>query len=630
MRSIRSKLTLLTALAMLVATVSITLIACINVRQNAYHQANLEIEQVASGESRFIASWLASRKQAVNAALHHTNEQPAQGSAYLAQLAEAGGFSITYIGDGSDQSMVYSVAGMTKPNAEYNPAARPWYIQAKGSQDAVVTEPYPDAQESHKGQLVVTIARKVPGQEKVAGGDIYLDALEKSVLSVKLAGQGHAFLLTRDGKVIVHPKPGFGLKPVNEVIPALDPASVKGLADSGEVKTVSYDGNDFLVRLSPIEGADWILGVAVDKSEVDAPLNHLILVIVLAAAVVLAVVLVASSAYLRRQLAGLLRVRDAMTEISQGEGDLTRRIEVSGNDEVAETAEAFNSFVQRLNGMFRELREEAVSLANGVIEVSSTVERVAHDSHRLADISSSNAAAIEQVTVSISHIADTAQMTDQLIKETGQASTASAGDMQRISEEMSRTSQTVGNLASLLKSLEQRSQDITKITNVIRDIADQTNLLALNAAIEAARAGEQGRGFAVVADEVRKLAERTGQATVEISGTVESILAETGRAVSNMQGTVGAVDTSASLTESARERMAQIGETMQQVIDKISAIALSTGEQHNAATAMAQSTESINGRIVDSDAALQSAMQTLEVLNRTAKTMQTAFSRFKL
>ncbi|UGA40769.1 methyl-accepting chemotaxis protein [Chromobacterium haemolyticum] len=111
-----------------------------------------------------------------------------------------------------------------------------------------------------------------------------------------------------------------------------------------------------------------------------------------------------------------------MREISQGEGDLTRRIEVAGEDEVAQTAQAFNQFVQRLNGMFRELRDEAGQLTQGVIEVSGAVKRLADDSHVLADISSSNAAAIEEVTVSISHIADATRETDSLARNTGEHS----------------------------------------------------------------------------------------------------------------------------------------------------------------------------------------------------------------
>ncbi|WP_233702864.1 methyl-accepting chemotaxis protein [Iodobacter fluviatilis] len=627
MQSIRSKITLLIALSMLFATISITIITCLNIRSHTYAEAEREIDSVAAAQTAFISNWLDSRKHIVKAALRHTGEENI--SLYLQQLAEAGGYSLMFEGDGSAKTMMYSVPGQSKPSPEYDPAARPWYIQAKSSNDVIVSEPYRDADPAIK-ELVLTLAQKVGGHEKVIGGDILIGDLVKSTLAIKLAGKGHVFLMTKEGKIIAYPKPGFELKPITDLIPGLDSSTVAALLSKGSANQISIDGNDFLLELAPITGSDWVLGVALDKAEIDAPLNHLIMIIIAAVVAVLIAVILFCTAYLRSLLAGLLRIRDAMLDISQGEADLTRRIPSEGNDEVAETAQAFNRFIDRLNILFKELRSEAIELTGGVSEVSGSVLKLANDSHNLADISSSNAAAIEEVSVSISHIAEAARETDDLVKEAANASRHGSQNVLKISDEMANTRQSVGDLSTLLASLEHRSQDITKITNVIREIADQTNLLALNAAIEAARAGEQGRGFAVVADEVRKLAERTGKATMEISQMIGDILSETGLAVSNMQTTVKAVDLSSALTQTASEQMTLIGQSMQQVTDRISEIALSTGEQQNATTAMAQSTESINGQILDSDAALQSSMQTLKMLDDLAKKMQAAFNRFKM
>ncbi|AXE36096.1 methyl-accepting chemotaxis protein [Chromobacterium phragmitis] len=628
MRSIRHKLILLTAVSILVATISVTVIACLNIRNHAYDEAKREVTQVLQLQGGLVSEWLTVRKNLITASLSRAGDP--QASYYLQQIAKGGGFNIIYAGHGDSGEMYYSVPGRPKPSADYQPAQRPWYQQAKSQGGVIVTDPYKDSEPETKDKLVITIADKTPGQEIVVGGDILIDKLVKSVLDIKLAGDGHAFLMTRQGKVIAYPKPGQELRPINELIPGLDDSRFQQLVGSGDVAPLDIDGRTFLVTLKPVANTDWVMGVAADEEAVLAPVTQLIWLIAGGVAIVLLVLVALSSGYLTRLLRGLIQVRDAMHEIAQGEGDLTRRIEIHGEDEVAQTAEAFNQFVGRLNGMFRELRGEAEDLAHGVIEVGGAVKQVAADSHRLADISSSNAAAIEEVTVSISHIAEATRETDALARNTGEHSRESAGDMQRISDEMGQTSRSVGELSELLASLEQRSQEISKITNVISDIADQTNLLALNAAIEAARAGEQGRGFAVVADEVRKLAERTGKATVEISEMVENILGETGKAVGNMQSTVSAVDTSVELTSQARGRLMAISDAMQQVIDKIGDVALSTSEQHNATTAMAQSTESINNQILDSDAALQGAMQTLESLKQLAHNMQSAFGRFKL
>ncbi|WP_028535453.1 methyl-accepting chemotaxis protein [Paludibacterium yongneupense] len=628
MRTIRSKLSFLIVLAMLLGIVSVTVIASLNLKAMAYQDVQAELDQVSSSQSLLITQWLSGHRAVINAAFKRAAD--ADPVPALQSLADAGGFTQLYVGDAASKDMVYSIPGKKKPTPEYDPASRGWFKQAQsqGSGDVIVTTPYKAASAEIK-ELVVTLARKISDQ-KVIGGDIMIGDMTRAVLSTKLAGSGHAFLMTRDGKIIAYPQPGFELKPVSDLAPALDSTRVQALLDDGHAGAVDIQGHGYLLKLTALAGSDWVLGVAADKAEVDAPLSRLVMLVSGAALAILVLVASTTTVYLRHLLGGLLLVRDGMREIAQGEGDLTRRIEVVGNDEVAETAAAFNSFVGSLNTMFQQLRTEAVSLSEGVIDVSRTVDEVAVRSNTLADISSTNAAAIEQVTVSIAHIADAANSTDELARTAGDDTDASAGKMERISAEISHSSSSVAELAGLLGSLEQRSHEISKITLVISDIADQTNLLALNAAIEAARAGEQGRGFAVVADEVRKLAERTGKATVEITAMVESIIGETSRTVSNMQQTVTAVDSGAAMTNEARRHLEKISSGMRQVIDNIGAIALSTREQHNAATSMAQSTESINNEILTTDAMLQHARDTLGQLGSVARAMQDAFARFQL
>ena len=177
-----------------------------------------------------------------------------------------------------------------------------------------------------------------------------------------------------------------------------------------------------------------------------------------------------ASVMLSKMLAGLGRLRNAMLEISKGEGDLTRRIEVQGQDEIAETATAFNSFIQRLQSMFIAVRTEAENVTSGVQSVATTVDQVARDSRQISDVSSSNAATLEEITVSISHIADAAREADSLVNHTGTVSSESANEMQRISREMNSTVEAVKGLSGMLVSLDQRSQQISGITNVIRTL----------------------------------------------------------------------------------------------------------------------------------------------------------------
>jgi methyl-accepting chemotaxis protein len=333
---------------------------------------------------------------------------------------------------------------------------------------------------------------------------------------------------------------------------------------------------------------------------------------------------------LARLLSGLRRIRHALAEIAQGEGDLTARLEINSEDEIGKVARAFNTFLGRLHQMFRSLNDEAARLTGGVRSLEATMGTIAAESSQLADISSSNAATIEQITVAVSHIADNAGDADRLMHETGELSAKGVQQVREAASNAARTMDEVNALSSVLEQLETSSEQISSIVEVIREIADQTNLLALNAAIEAARAGEQGRGFAVVADEVRKLAERTAGATLEIGKMIERVRTETGQAAARMRTTTAEVETSVALSNTAAERIADMQARLQEAIERIGEIALSTREQTNATTLMAQSTEQINARLLAADDALQTSRRTLSEMRAVADATERLLSGFKL
>ncbi|WP_082824204.1 methyl-accepting chemotaxis protein [Crenobacter luteus] len=625
MRSLRTKMILVIALMLGALGAVLTGLIYLQMKKSVEAGIAKELSAVAVGQGGVIEEWAHDKVRIVEAAVPVATL--AEPRVYLDNLNRAGGFDVSYIGY-ADKRMLYSDGRPQKP--DYDPTVRPWYGLAKQVGKPTISEPYVDFDTK---KLVVTVVAPVNAGGQllaVAGGDIFIDALVKSVLGVKLNVDGYAFLVEKSGKVIAHPDQTLTLKPIAEKIPALTSDKVGALAESGELAEVDSDGKSYFARLVAVPGTDWFLGVVVDRDQVLAPLNSLLYTVLATALAVFLVMVPLASFVLGRMLAGLARLRDAMREISQGEGDLTRRIEVAGEDEIAETAHAFNGFIERLQTMFRAIRDEADRVSGGVEAVGGTIARVADDSRQISDVSGSNAATLEEITVSISHIADAAREADALVGQTGEVSGQSAEAMARITGEMERTMSAVRELSGMLSTLDGRSQQISGITNVIRDIADQTNLLALNAAIEAARAGEQGRGFAVVADEVRKLAERTGAATVEISGMVSAIRDETRQAVDNMQHALGAVDGGVALTREAAEQIGQIREAMAAVVAKMNEISLSTREQHNATTQIAQSTERINSRIIESDGALQGASHTLGGLAEAAGSLRQQFSRFRL
>ncbi|TDR80271.1 methyl-accepting chemotaxis protein [Paludibacterium purpuratum] len=625
MRSLKVKLIVFVAVLMTILSAVIAGLVYSQMRSSIVSGVENELAGTANGYATFVKSWYDDKLQTVVAANPLANSPDPVPA--LGRMNEAAGFATTYVGF-ADHHIVYSDGHAQK--AGYDPVKRPWYQQAVAMGKPGVSAPYVDFD---TGKLCLTFVSPVMeggNLKAVVGGDVFIDALVKAVLSIKLRGDGYAFLVDKTGNVIAHHNQQLTLKPLATVAPELTADKLNAAAASGDVLQTQLEGNDNYVKVVPIAGTDWLLGMAMGSSVVTEPMTKLLLTIVGIAVIALIVLVPIASFVLAGMLGGLKRLSQAMREISQGEGDLTRRIDVSGHDEIAETAHAFNTFVGHLQDMFRAVKEEADRVIEGVEEAGTTVRRVADDSREISDVSSSNAATLEQITVSISHIADAAQEADKLVNQTGSVSSDSAADMEKISREMGRTVDAVKGLSSMLETLDNRSQQITGITNVIKDIADQTNLLALNAAIEAARAGEMGRGFAVVADEVRKLAERTAQATLEITGMVNTIREETSQAVTNMQRTVSSVDGGVELTQNAVQRIEDIRAAMESVVAKMNEISLSTSEQHNATTVIAQSTERINGRIIDSDNSLQGVHQTLSVLSDAASKMREMFGRFRV
>ncbi len=274
-------------------------------------------------------------------------------------------------------------------------------------------------------------------------------------------------------------------------------------------------------------------------------------------------------------------------------GDLTGRVSVPSRDELHDVAEHFNHMAGNMQSLLRTLRETAQKLGDATTVVSTSAMTVANSSGQQSEAASAMAAAVEELTVGINEISDHTAGAQRITDEAQILSAEGGHTVDQTVAEMQLIARSVNESADVIAELGRQSDAISAIVGTIKDIADQTNLLALNAAIEAARAGEQGRGFAVVADEVRKLAERTTQSTQEISSMIGAIQHGTAGAVRSMQEGVERVNAGVALSQRAGEAIGKIRQGSQQVQQDVAEIANGLREEAIASTDIARNVERI-------------------------------------
>jgi len=308
--------------------------------------------------------------------------------------------------------------------------------------------------------------------------------------------------------------------------------------------------------------------------------------------------------------------------------DLTVKVTPKSDKDIL--SNSFKTMTLNLSTMVRQMGENASQLVAAATEVASSAEQMSRGAKDQTDQMTQIATAIEEMTATIVESSKNASEASDGAR--GAADTAGTGGqvVSNTIQGMQRIAAVVRESAESISKLARSADQIGEIIGVIDDIADQTNLLALNAAIEAARAGEQGRGFAVVADEVRKLAERTGKATGEITGMIKGIQDETEEAVKSMETGIQEVDKGRELADKAGNSLNEIVTMSQRVTDMIQQIATATNEQSSAAEQISKNVESVSSIVRESASGAQQSAAAAEELNRQAEGMQKMVAQFKI
>ncbi|WP_434602236.1 methyl-accepting chemotaxis protein [Pseudomonas sp. Z4-7] len=375
------------------------------------------------------------------------------------------------------------------------------------------------------------------------------------------------------------------------------------------------------------EGGPWAVVASMPKTEINAVTWNVGTQLAIGSLLAMLLAVGAAVWLLRSKLAplgDLVRQAEAL-----GAGDLSVRLNVSSHDEIGQLARAFNQMSQALSTMVEHIRKASQEVNSRAQALSGLSSGAYEGMEQQSGEITSMAGAVEEFSATSLNIADNMGNTERLAQDNAQQTRIGRTSMDEASSSLEQIAGALNSTATVINTLGQRSQEIGGIVGVITSIAEQTNLLALNAAIEAARAGEQGRGFAVVADEVRSLASRTRQATDEISGMINSIQQETGNAISTMEKGNLLMQEGLSRNANVASALARIDEQSRSAGQQFAAITTATQEQSSTATLLSSNLQSIAMANSEQREVVSNLAITAKELEKLAQDLRKEVDRFR-
>ncbi|EGR1423707.1 methyl-accepting chemotaxis protein [Vibrio vulnificus] len=546
-------------------------------------------------------------------------------------LAESAGISniIMAYEDGRSYMSLHA-SGIT--TEEQNFSQRDWYRMAKGSQGVKLTDIYID---KITGEKVVSAIMPVYNGSEFQGvllGDIPLAAIIKMVSNMRFAG-GAATLTDKNAVFFASDDPNDIGKTPSQVSPVFsDMERAFFNQQQGHLQFpylgIEFDG--YFQRVNLTSDQYWTLMVFVDQDTALAGVREAQNEAVVTGVILLLVSAVVMVLTLEHAYKPLLKLKKAVLGLSKGSGDLTARLTVEGGDDLAQISEGFNRFVQSLQGMMLQVSEASQNISSNIVQLNQTaVEN--------EKVLITHSAETDQVVTAITEMSESARSVAENVTQSNRITEGASKEAKQSLEIVNNAVTTVSALvndveemSNRIVSMNQDANKISEVLNVIGEISEQTNLLALNAAIEAARAGEQGRGFAVVADEVRALAARTQNSTTEISEMLSKLLDGTSSVVASMERTKQQCQSTASKTSEVSNSLNLMSGSVRDIDDVSTQIAAATEEQSTVAAELSRNMLAIRDIVTNLVASGRQTVAATESLADSNHELDKLVSNFKL
>lgn len=557
--SFKAKIILTISVLMFSSLSIFCIISYIDTKKNSVVQVESSLKMASRSLTDYIDLWVEAKKKGVagyaRSLSNSATMDEAELEAKLKDMAKTFDALDAYAGF-EDGRMFY---GSGKKKAEgYDPKTRGWYKQAKAEGKEGVTDAYIGA--TAKVLMVTVMAPIMKNNTMIGvfGIDLPLETLTKAVGDVNFNG-GYGMLLDTKKMILAHPK--------KELLGTESTLS-KEFKDSKEgFIEYTYNNEKKIFAYKVSEQTGWTPGITFDKETAYAFLNAQIKSLMIVGLAMLILSIGIMIMLIKALLRPLDHLNGVVQELSSSEGDLRQRLEASANDEFAHVSHNINKFIEKLH----EIVKKSKTISNENASISEELSRTASEVVRNVDTESKIVENTKEEGIALVKSIETsvvkAKNSQQALANTQKDISDVKTKVEQLEYTMQATAAKEQNLAERLNTVSQNANEVKEVLNIIRDIADQTNLLALNAAIEAARAGEHGRGFAVVADEVRKLAERTQKSLVEIDSTINVVVQSIMEANTDIAHNAGEVNALASISVELQDGMSNVANIIHKTID---------------------------------------------------------------